>query len=88
MECAICQELTITRTEQVIQQPTICNTGSQEIRDRCHCCGNESTQSIILPALPPPSPVYSSSSQSSSTSSNSSDFGGGKSGGGGAGEDW
>jgi uncharacterized protein len=69
LECAICQELTVTRTEQVIQEPTTSSSGRQEIRDRCHCCGNESTQSIILPALPPPSPVYSSSSQSSSSTS-------------------
>ncbi|MCT7993604.1 TPM domain-containing protein [Laspinema olomoucense] len=103
LECTICQELTVTRTEQVIQQPTIYSTGSQEIRDRCHCCGNESIQSIILPALPPPPPVYSyssdssdssssysssDSSSSSSSSSDSSDFGGGDSGGGGAGDNW
>ncbi|MCT7986100.1 TPM domain-containing protein [Laspinema sp. A4] len=100
LECALCQELTVTRTEQVIEQPTICNTGSQEIRDRCHCCGNESIQYILLPALPPPPPVCTSDSSSTTSADNSSsysssdssysssDFGGGESGGGGAGDDW
>lgn len=73
LECTICQELTVTRTEQVIQQPTPYSSGTEEIRDRCHCCGNESTQSIILPALPPPPPVYPSTSQSSSSRTTSAD---------------
>ncbi len=89
LECSTCQELTVTRTERVIQHPTTYGSGIEEIRDHCHCCGQENVQEILLPPLPPPPPPSSYSySSSDSSSSDSGNFGGGDSGGGGAGGDW
>jgi uncharacterized protein len=94
-KCPTCQELTATRTKDILQHPTEYSTGKRLIIEECHCCDyhKEWEETIArLPPPPPPPPPSSSSSGGSSFSgggdSGGGGFGGGSSGGGGAGGSW
>ncbi|HEY9609604.1 TPM domain-containing protein [Allocoleopsis sp.] len=90
-ECPTCEELTATRTTQILQHPTEYSTGRRLIIDQCQCCDYYQEREETIPCLPPPPPPSSSSSGGGSSGGGSSgggSFGGGSSGGGGAGGSW
>ncbi|MBE9197810.1 MULTISPECIES: TPM domain-containing protein [unclassified Nodularia (in: cyanobacteria)] len=97
-QCPHCKELTIIRTEKVIERPTRLTSGIKQVVDKCHCCTYHHEMEKKIPPLPPPSSGgsggggysgggYSGGGYSGGGSSGGS-FGGGSSGGGGAGGSW
>ncbi len=91
-QCPTCDELTVTRTPQILREATQFDFGKRLIIDECHCCDYRQEKEEIIPRLPSPS---SSSwiaggfdGGGSSGSNGGGSFGGGDSGGGGAGGDW
>ena len=102
-ECPKCQELTVTRTEEILRQPSYTNKGERIVKDTCQCCEyvRETTESLPRRRRRNHTNRGSSSSSSSSYygggysggsssggSSSGGGFGGGSSGGGGAGGSW
>ena len=94
--CFHCQELTVTRTKETVENATRNHSGKRLITDKCHCCDYLQEKEERIPRLPSPSHDsyssinYSSTNYSSSVYHNSGgdSFGGGSSDGGGAGGDW
>jgi len=90
-ECPHCEELTVTRSEKTIQQPTQYNSGRKLIIDKCNVCNYHRETEQTIPRLPPPSSGSSSGGGGSfggGSSGGGGSFGGGSSGGGGAGGSW
>jgi uncharacterized protein len=95
-ECPTCQELTVTRTQKTLKQPTQYSSGRRLITDSCLCCSYRKEKEEKIPRLPPPPPPSSGGGYSGGFStggcstggggsSGGGGFGGGSSGGGGAG---
>ncbi|MFE1745093.1 TPM domain-containing protein [Coleofasciculus sp. H7-2] len=74
--CRTCQELTVERTDRILQSPTIYSEGIRQITQKCHCCFDSWETEEIIPCVPPPRPTTPNISVSSSsniyTSSNDS----------------
>lgn len=87
--CSLCDELTASRTEKTLEQPTTYSTGKKLISDRCHCCDYYKENIQTISCLSSSSSDSSSScSDSSSSDSSDSSFGGGSSDGDGSGGSW
>ncbi|MEP0750011.1 MULTISPECIES: TPM domain-containing protein [unclassified Coleofasciculus] len=55
--CPICQELTVERTDRILQSPTIYSEGIRQITHKCHCCFDCRETEEIIPSLTPPRPT-------------------------------
>ncbi|MEP0796364.1 TPM domain-containing protein [Trichocoleus sp. DQ-A3] len=55
--CPICQELTVERTDRILQSPTIYSEGIRQITHKCHCCFDCRETEEIIPSLTPPRPI-------------------------------
>ncbi len=93
-KCPNCQELTVTRTQKILKNPTQNSSGKRLITDLCHCCSYRKEREEKIPPLPPPPPSSSSGGSysggcttggSSGGGGGGGSSGGGSSGGGGAG---
>ena len=96
-ECPECQDFTIIRTAETLEQPTYTSKGKRLVRDTCHCCNDVQEKTETLPKLrrgqsnnSRRSTIYYGGSAGGSSYGGSSGggFGGGSSGGGGAGGGW
>lgn len=100
-ECPECNEFTITRTGEILEQPTYTSKGKRIVRDSCHCCDYIQETTEIISRLHRYTQTNSGSASHSSNSrywwgddagstsgSSGGGFGGGSSDGGGAGGDW
>ncbi|MDM9382324.1 TPM domain-containing protein [Chlorogloeopsis sp. ULAP01] len=92
-KCPHCQELTVTRSEQIVRPATQYNSGRRLITDDCHSCAYHHQQEEIIPRLPPPPPppppsTWGGYSGGGFSGGGGGSFGGGSSGGGGAGGSW
>jgi uncharacterized protein len=65
--CPTCQELTVERTDRILQSPTIYSEGIRQITQKCHCCFDSWETEEIIPCLPPPRPITLNTSGSSSS---------------------
>lgn len=95
-QCPICQELTVKRTETILEHATRDSTGKRLVTKLCLCCAYRKEREETIPRLPPPPPPSSGGFSTGSIStggcstggSTGGGFGGGSSGGGGAGGGW
>ena len=95
--CPDCQELTVIRTEETIEEATQTSQGKRLITKKCHYCDYHTETTTMIPRLYSPSRNYSRNSSSNTYyssgcygggSTDGGSFGGGSSDGGGAGGDW
>ena len=98
--CPDCQELTVIRIEEAIEEATQYRQGKRLITKKCHCCDYQTEKTTTIPRLYNHSTSnYHNHSHNNSSSSYSGgsygggsdsggSFGGGSSDGGGAGGDW
>lgn len=98
-ECPECQDFTVIRTGETLEQSTYTSKGKKIVRDTCHCCDYTQEKTEVIPRL---RRTYSNNGNSTNSSngyygggscggfsgSSGGGFGGGSSGGGGAGGDF
>ena len=99
-DCPHCQELTVTRTGEVLEAATSQSKGKFLSRKKCHCCNYQTEQIITIPCITPTSSrnrgqnnsntyhYYDSSGGYGGGGDSGGGFGGGSSDGGGAGGSW
>ena len=100
-KCPYCEEFTVTRTEEILEQSSYTDEGKSMVKDVCHYCENIWETTEVIPRKRRHTDTNNGSNSSSSYygggyssgggfggGSSGGGFGGGSSGGGGAGGGW
>ncbi len=70
--CPTCQELTVERSDRILQSATTHSQGIRQVTQRCHCCSYSWETEETIPCVSPPPVTTQTMSASTSTACTSS----------------